>query len=277
MADVVLLFGEPPTVTSFVLGTDTSVFAQTAPALRGWKASYDLAGTQVSGVARTAREVTVPIVVHGEKGRENAALLSELISRSLDGLPARVSVQGWSRRVFLPALTIQEVTRYRMTAELTVILLDGLWEYEGSPVRVVRASSADTSLDHDYDHDYDLAGMTSTSVFPGGSVTSKDVLARLFFFGPCQNPTLTIGENRFSVRTDVPEGAYLRVDPLTRTCEVTYENGTVRDVFAQAVRGDGIDSGSYIFQPLPARDLEITYGGDFDFSIVPIYRRDWTI
>ncbi|ERI87681.1 hypothetical protein HMPREF1587_00720, partial [Bifidobacterium breve JCP7499] len=43
--------------------------------------------------------------------------------------------------------------------------------------------------------------------------------------------------------------------------------------FANAERGAGLDSGSYIFQPLPAGRAEVSWPGGYTFELTPVEER----
>ena len=86
---------------------------------------------------------------------------------------------------------------------------------------------------------------------------------RMTIYGPCSNPTVTIGGNQYRITGDIPGGARVEVDAVEGERSVAFVNAAGDRVnwFANAERGAGLDSGSYIFQPLPAGRAEVSWPG----------------
>lgn len=275
MESIRLTFGTAFNPEVFSLSGDQGLYAQTATTIRGYASDYELTGHGISALTRPAREIQLEVKTHAEQGVRSLKRLMRAASTQLDEAPALVTIDGWMQHCQIPTIEVTEVTPRFSTATLTLALLDGWWMLEGETVSIVRTEQTDVALDHDYDHEYDLAGVASIERIgaDGNTLDAVDVLMRLRIFGPCANPTVQIGDNRFQVMTEVPADGYLTVDPLSRTVLVTASNGVETDVFPKAVRGEGLDRGEYIFQPLPPQALEVSYPGAFDFDVTPIYRR----
>lgn len=275
MESIRLTFGTAFNPEVFSLSGDQGLYAQTATTIRGYASDYELTGHGISALTRPAREIQLEVKTHAEQGVRSLKRLMRAASTQLDAAPALVTIDRWMQHCQIPTIEVTEVTPRFSTATLTLALLDGWWMLEGETVSIVRTEQTDVALDHDYDHEYDLAGVASIKRIgaDGNTLDAVDVLMRLRIFGPCANPTVQIGDNRFQVMTEVPADGYLTVDPLSRTVLVTASNGVETDVFPKAVRGEGLDRGEYIFQPLPPRALEVSYPGAFDFDVTPIYRR----
>ena len=104
---------------------------------------------------------------------------------------------------------------------------------------------------------------------------------KLTIFGPCAQPYVIIGTNRYEVDVTVPSGSRLEIDGTGDVRTVTMVSGTglATNCFAQAVRGSGKDSGRYVFQPLAPGTQPISWPGGFQFDLTVCEERSeppWT-
>lgn len=279
MQQISILFGDDWNRTAFSLSGDDSLWAQTAPTLRGFETEYGLGSHALSSVGRPARELSLELIAQGETGIERLNALMAQATNSLDEGEATISIDGWTQHIRIPKTEANEIKPTMAAVTLTVVLLDGWWIRETEPISVIRREQTDTALDYEFDFEHDFMGLSTMTRFDAGKLESSahDLLVGLRIYGPCSNPSLTVDGNTFRVDCDVPEGSYLSVDPVSRTVLLTLSNGSVVDVFDKAVRGSGVDSGSYIFQTLKTGSShELSYGNSFDFDIVPVLRRQFS-
>ena len=152
------------------------------------------------------------------------------------------------------------------TANLTVVLLDGLWRRGVTTEFVpVNGSSGYEFLDLPHGLPYDL-GVTPPKRYvrnPGHSGSP----ARFIVYGPAVNPAVRLGGNLYQVDVSVPDGGYMEVDPLRRTVSVVSADGDVCDAFGKAHRGSGAGSGEYIFERVPAGTCEVSWDNSFGFDL----------
>ena len=111
--------------------------------------------------------------------------------------------------------------------------------------------------------------------------TSIPQPVKLTIFGPCAQPYVIIGTNRYEVDVTVPSGSRLEIDGTGDVRTVTMVSGTglATNCFAQAVRGSGKDSGRYVFQPLAPGTQPISWPGGFQFDLTVCEERSeppWT-
>lgn len=275
MEAISLIFGDRFNPKEFDLDGTHGLFGETATPLRGFQNTYTLAGRSITGLARPAREITLDVKVWRDEGVQTLKRLMREASVQMDDAPARIRVDGWEQKCQVPKIDVSDVRPRLSTVSMTIVLLEGFWLYTGETVSVVRAAQSEVALDHEYDFEHDYAGMSSAAYVgaAGNPLDAVDMLVGLRFYGPCSNPAVTINETRYQVSTDVPDGGYVTVDPRTREVILTPSNGTTSSVFDKAVRGGGLGSGSYIFEPQPPERLEVAYSGEFDFDVIPYYRR----
>ena len=98
----------------------------------------------------------------------------------------------------------------------------------------------DGVLDYD-DFDYDLEEMIE--VIENDCVDKANF--ELKFYGPCQNPSVTIGDHVYEVLTDLETGEYAVVNSLTKKITQYNVYGEAENIFHLRSRE------SYIFEPIP--------------------------
>lgn len=276
MKSIKLVFGDDYAPRAFSLDGDEDLYAETAEALRGYAPEYTLAAHAVAGVSRPARETSLTLKTHGPKGEARLRALMAAAARQLDTAPAVIDIDGWRQRIQIPRVAARTITPGMCEAELTIALLDGYWICPCQPTLVSLVESGDTDLDHPYDHPHDYK-QSSTAISVGWEADSVDadtMLLGLRFFGPAENPSLRIGGNLYEVRTSIPAGGHVHVNPIDRTVTLVTVAGSTTNVFSSATRGTGLDGGSYIFQPLAPARYEIHNPDKLTVSISPYYRRN---
>lgn len=98
----------------------------------------------------------------------------------------------------------------------------------------------DSVLDYD-DFDYDLEELIE--------VIENDCIDKanfeITFYGPCQNPSVTVGSHVYELLTDLESGEYATVNSLTKKILQYDVYGNVENIFHLRSRD------SYIFEPIP--------------------------
>lgn len=232
---------------------------------REW--SYSVGYASVSSVTRKARTAKLKaFFADVAKADAFRRACDRDVSR---GVAGTLSVDGWSQRCMVMESAADKVSDSFFTAELTVVLLDGVWR-KGHTVAFeqLTATSGDGEfLDLPYDLPYDL-GVPSTRRYVDVGEWGAAPL-RFVVYGPCVNPAVRIDGNWYRVDVTVPDGGYLVVDPLAtpRSVTVVGPDGSVTDAFAKARRGDGLGGGEYIFQPASPGVHEVEWDRSFGFDL----------
>ena len=172
----------------------------------------------------------------------------------------------------------QTITPTMVETQLTVVLLDGVWRRETTTHHDPR-TDAGSGLDYPHDYPHDYGGMSILDTVANTSGMPQPI--RLTIFGPCVNPYVIIGPNRYEVDATIPAGSRLEIDGTAdaRTVIMISDTGLRTNLFAKAVRGTGRGSGTYIFEPLPPGTSTISWAGGFEFDLTAIEERSeppWT-
>ena len=234
------------------IGFEGPLYGETLTGLRGRAWDYSLASRGLTGVTRKTRETNVTVRIH-----DSPATL-DLLCRLADadmaaGTPGTLIADGeWETRAWIPKSEPQTITPTMVETQLTVVLLDGVWRRETTTHHDPR-TDAGSGLDYPHDYPHDYGGMSILDTVANTSGMPQPI--RLTIFGPCVNPYVIIGPNRYEVDATIPAGSRLEIDGTAdaRTVIMISDTGLRTNLFAKAMRGTGRGSGTYIFEPLPPR------------------------
>lgn len=230
---------------------------------REW--SYSIGYASVSSVTRKARKAKLKaFFADVAKADAFRRACDRDVSR---GVAGTLSVDGWSQRCMVMESEADTVSEGFFTADLTVVLLDGVWR-RGHELSFERSAPAEVGgdyLDLPYDLPYDLGPRSASDLFSTSEWGACPV--RLVVHGPCANPAIRIDGNVYRVDAAVYEGCRLVVDPLARTVSIVDRDGREFDVFPAAHRGEGLGSGEYIFEPAGPGRHKVDWDGSFRFEL----------
>ena len=244
-----------------------SALAGTAEGIRGREWEYSVGYRAIAAATRAARKCSLSVTFLDLSVADE---LRRLADRDVAmATPGTLAVDGWSQRAYITAAKPSSISRAHMAADLTVVLLDGVWR-KGHTVAFeqLTATSGDGEfLDLPYDLPYDL-GVPSTRRYVDVGEWGAAPL-RFVVYGPCVNPAVRIDGNWYRVDVTVPDGGYLVVDPLATPRSVTLvaADGSTADAFAKARRGNGLGSGEYVFQPASPGVHEVEWDRSFGFDL----------
>ena len=121
----------------------------------------------------------------------------------------------------------------------------------------------------DYPYDYALTGKIGNIVCD----TVGDSAFRLLIYGEATNPAVVIGGHVYAVNGTIGKGETLLIDSLAKTITLTTAHGNQTSWFDKRNRE------SYIFEPIPAGKVPVSWSGDFGFDLIVIEKRSepkWT-
>lgn len=244
-----------------------SALSGTAEGIRGREWGYSIGYRSITGATRAARKCSLAVTFLDLPVADE---LRRLADRDVSmSTPGTLAIDGWSQRAYITAADPSSISRAHMAAELTVVLLDGVWRkgHTDSFEPLTAAAGDGEFLDLPYDLPYDL-GVPSTRKYVDIAGWGAAPL-RFAIYGPCVNPAIRIDGNWYRVDVTVPDGGYMVVDPLAtpRSVTVIGPDGSVTDAFAKARRGNGLGGGEYIFQPASPGTHEVEWDRSFGFDL----------
>ena len=147
-------------------GPDT--YAGTAAGIRGREWGYSLGYMSLSGVTRAARECSLTVAFADEA---EADRLRHVTDRDmLNGTPGTISAVGWEQRAYIVKCAPGTIAEGWHDADLTVVLLDGVWRRGHTEQYGPRhaAANAGDSLDLPHDLPCDLAAPSARQYIETG-------------------------------------------------------------------------------------------------------------
>ena len=190
---------------------------------------------------------------------------------------AMLDLAGWKQRCYITGVEVNAVTGDAAVVKLEVVLLDGVWRkkenYEFRPGTGSGTVGVGHGYTYGYAYGYPYSEETSREIDVDSIVASP---FRIIIYGPAVRPSVTVGDNRYQVNTDVPDGGYMLIDSIEGTVTKVAKNGYKTNVLQDAVLGGGVGSGSYIFEDIPAGTSTVSYDGSFGWDL-EVYREDGAV
>lgn len=181
-----------------------------------------------------------------------------------------ITVDGWAQAALITGIEPSQDLPNPAKYALTVALLDGVWRKPADTQHFLPDElQSGLYLGYPYDYPYDYKAPTRGA--NAINTTGAPMPFKMVIFGPCTNPSITIGGNRYELTMTIPIGAYVTIDSQTghKTITMTGINGGTTNVFDKATRGTGLDGGRYIFQPIPAGETNVQWNGfGWDLTII---------
>ena len=261
------------------IGFEGPIHGETMPALRGRAWSYDLGTRGLTGVSRQARELTITVKAHD--GLAALDTLDRLADADMAvGKPGSLVADGeWTASAWITKSTPQSITPTMVETELTIVLADGVWTRRSTTHFNPRSNADGTGLDFPFDYPHDYSGMSVVEEVSNTTGMTQPVA--LTIFGPCVNPYVIIGRNRYEVDVSVPAGSRLEIDGtgVEKTVTMVSDMGLRTNQFSKALRGSGRGSGTYVFEPLATGSSSVKWAGGFEFDLTVCEERSappWT-
>lgn len=233
-----------------------ATYVGTALPLRARAWEHTLGYRSVSGITQSAQEASVEahFTDLAEADRARRVFDSDVSANRAGRL-----VSGeWERPAYCFGIEPTVLFGGYMAATLT-FALTGQWrKYEEASFTPVPPNLAH-GYPHTYPHTYGFAGATR-SLDTGQDAPCRP---RITIYGPVANPRVQVGGNVYLVTADVPSGAYMVIDGLDRTVKTVMQDGTVRDDFAHAERGEG----RYVFEPIAPGSQPVSWDGSHGVDI----------
>lgn len=151
---------------------------------------------------------------------------------------------------------------------------DSMWYREETHVFLPGSGTQEangTGADYPYEYSYDYSISRDVNQIACDYIRASAF--KLKIYGPITNPAVTIGGHVYSVNGTVNKGENLVIDSMTKTITLTSVVGNKINWFDKRNRE------SYIFQPIPPGNNNVSRNGMFGFDLTIIEKRSepkWT-
>lgn len=240
------------------------VYAQNPETLTGSKWQYT-ATSEVNGLGRIKRfykkmeerPLDLSIMTDSEEEfNELTYRMHRIFERDIRRVqPGKIWWNDWYKEVFVVETSNDEFEENFQSIERSLKLLSTkpYWTKETKFQYLDRSEGGgtldydDSRLDYD-DFDYDLEELIE--------VIQNDCIGgakfELKFYGPCQNPAVTVGNHIYELYTELESGEYAVIDSRHKTIRKYGAYGEEENIFADR------NKESYIFQEIPEGTISVS-------------------
>ena len=239
------------------------IYVGTGGGLRSHEWNRELSVRTLTGASLGMREVEVECICTDDGAN---ALRRAADADLAASAPGTIQVDGeWNMRCYIVESATVDAFRDHVALRLKAALVDRFWWREKSRHFVTGLDAS--GLDHEYDFEYDLSFSVGSGQVPVDS--PQGALPRITFYGPCTNPYVIIGSNRYEVDVQVLSDHTCTIDATSSrpTATLADNQGNSQSVFSSAVRTGGKGGGSYAFEPLPHGTNTVQWSGAFAFDV----------
>ena len=240
------------------------VYSGPALGLRGreWKYTAGTHALRTSTRAMVEAEVKVTALDMDEATRLGRIMDADIAAGEAGKL---VALGEWEQRAVCVKSKAEDRYAGGVVLTLTLVLLDGCWTRLVTRSYMPRTATGGYGwLDLPTGFPADLGPSLPTSSVTVGCLVRPNV--RLVIYGPCVNPYVIVGGNRYTVNRTIAEGERVEVDGRYKTIVQVLADGTRVSRFADGVRTGGEGGGSYIFERLPVSPYPIALSWDNSFG-----------
>ena len=227
--------------------------------------SYDSSNNIIDSFYKKIQSRTLKIDSHRTSGQSARSVQSNLV----DLFEADV-VQNKRGRIYvddyyMPCNIIKDKktlweTNVVVSSEFSLVTDYPYWIREGK-ITYERKQASDTGyLDYPYDYPYDYSPNDMAVYIENTEVMPADF--KMVIQGPCENPQVTIGQNKCQIMTTLSSYEYIVLNSMDRTAYKVSSTGTVTNVFESLNRNyenfDRIPQGKHIISINGTFRMEIT-------------------
>ena len=238
--------------------------------------SYESSNNKIDSFYKKIQSRSLKIDSHRNSGQSARSVQANLV----DLFEADV-VQNKRGRIYvddyyMPCNIIKDKktlweTNVVVSSEFSLVTDYPYWIRE-SKITYERKQASDTGyLDYPYDYPYDYSPNDMAVYIENTEVMPADF--KLVIQGPCENPQVTIGQNKCQIMTTLSSYEYIVLNSMDRTIYKVSSTGTVTNVF------ESLNRNYENFDKIPQGNHIISINGTFKMEITMYMKRSeprWT-
>ena len=150
-----------------------------------------------------------------------------------------------------------------MFNELVFLAANPVWIKEESHEFFPNQSDSSLFLDYNYDHDYDYSARENIVTLSIEHYAPSNFIMTIY--GPCLNPKILIGENRYAINHIIEDGEYCSINSQEKTVLLHKKNGEIKNLFDFRAKEKSV------FAKVPSGSNRVTWesqSGEFGFSLL---------
>ena len=238
--------------------------------------SYESSNNKIDSFCKKIQSRSLKIDSHRNSGQSARSVQANLV----DLFEADV-VQNKRGRIYvddyyMPCNIIKDKktlweTNVVVSSEFSLVTDYPYWIRE-KKITYERKQASDTGyLDYPYDYPYDYSPNDMAVYLENTEVMPADF--KLVIQGPCENPQVTIGQNKCQIMTTLSSYEYIVLNSMDRTIYKVSSTGTVTNVF------ESLNRNYENFDRIPQGKHTISINGTFRMEITMYMKRSeprWT-
>ena len=238
--------------------------------------SYEFSNNKIDSFHKKIQSRTLKIDSHRTSGQSARSVQSNLVDLFevdvVQNKRGRIYVDDYYMlcNIIKDKKTLWE-TNVVVSSEFSLVTDYPYWIRE-SKITYERKQASDTGyLDYPYDYPYDYSPNDMAVYLENTEVMPADF--KLVIQGPCENPQVTIGQNKCQIMTTLSSYEYIVLNSMDRTIYKVSSTGTVTNVF------ESLNRNYENFDRIPQGKHTISINGTFRMEITMYMKRSeprWT-
>ena len=238
--------------------------------------SYESSNNKIDSFYKKIQSKSLKIDSHRNSGQSARSVQANLVDLFevdvVQNKRGRIYVDDY----YMPCNIIKDKktlweTNVVVSSEFSLVTDYPYWIRE-SKITYERKQASDTGyLDYPYDYPYDYSPNDMAVYLENTEVMPADF--KLVIQGPCENPQVTIGQNKCQIMTTLSSYEYIVLNSMDRTIYKVSSTGTVTNVF------ESLNRNYENFDRIPQGKHTISINGTFRMEITMYMKRSeprWT-
>lgn len=230
------------------------------------KQSYRTVGNTITSFMRDTQELGMRIFTNSGSLKERNRIASVLMYDARVRKHGTLYAGGSYLKCYVQDISESDWFYFdeKLTADLTFVTDRPSWVRKETATLVASEPVEPTGLDYPHDYPFDYvysAGTTDTVNNPFMLPARCDIV----FPGPCVNPYVIIGGNRYQVNATAVQGQLIIVRGFEKPYDIVLKsaNGDERSIFRYGVR----EKGAHVFADIPAGNHQASWAGAYNIEI----------
>ena len=233
--------------------------------IRDYNWEYEVVSGKITNFKQGENTGTPNVFVYGKDRKEIANRIYEVTEKDiLANQSGTLTVGEYSKKGFFVSSKKNEYSNSVVIALAMQFVSAARWKKE---VKNYFRPYPDEEygLDFEYDYDFDFTIDYDFHTITNDSFSDSNFIMQIS--GPCENPTIFIDDDIYSVHIDVEENDYLVINSETKEIYVVKPDGTKINVFYAR------DREHYIFKKISAGKHSLDYDEGMVFFITVLDER----
>lgn len=226
---------------------------------------------RISSFSKGITKYSIPVVIAAdsdENGITNRNNLFEICEKDvIAGKHGKLVIGDYYMKCFITGSKSSNYAYNKRYIKITLTVQTDFpqWVKETITTFFVEDGAYGKNLDYENDFPYDY-----TSNIMNKRLINTDIVPtnfRIRIYGPCENPSVTIGGHIYSVDITIGYNEYIQIDSIEKTIELHKQDGTIVNCFKYR------NKDSYVFEKIQPGTLSVATSTAFTFDVTLLEER----